>query len=204
MPLAPGLAAKHKKKKVERTRGASGRISEETWMTRRRVAVFVLLVGICIGIGRDANAQDTQATPAVQAAESSATIVPEPAKTDTQRATNLLPDVRKAAAPPAEAPRSPVLTFLYGFTAGTQIMDIHSTRVALEAGAYETNPFMKKISVHTSGLIATKAAMTIGTIFLADRIARHHKTTAIVSLIAVNVGYVYVVHHNYEVSRRLR
>jgi hypothetical protein len=83
-------------------------------------------------------------------------------------------------------------------------MDIHSTRVALEAGAYESNPFMKKISVHTSGLIATKAAMTVGTIVVADRIARHHKTTAIVTLIGINVLNVWVARHNYAVSRSLR
>jgi len=172
------------------------------------VAALVLFVALSLGVGREASAQDTPDAPALPAsalvseADASATIVQRSVKADTQQPTSLLPDLRKA--PPAEFSRSPMLVFLYGFTAGTQAMDIHSTRVALEAGAYESNPFMKKVSVHTGGLIATKAAMTVGTIVIADRIARHHKTTAIVTLIGINVVNVWVAHHNYAVSRSLR
>jgi hypothetical protein len=176
-------------------------------MTRRRATVLVLFVGLSVGAGREARAQDVpdiSVASAAPIADASTTITADALQADTraQYATSLLPDVRKAAA--AESPRSSMLTFLYGFTAGTQALDIHSTRVALEAGAYESNPFMKKISVHTGGLIATKAAMTVGTIVVVDRIARHHKTTAVVTLIAINAVNLWVAHHNYAVSRSLR
>ena len=171
-------------------------------MVRRSMTVLLLALGICLGIGRDARAQDTQ-TPAAPAPDTSATIAPVAAVTDAQPIASLLPDLRHVA-PPAESYRSPLLTFLYGFTVGTQVMDVHSTRLALQAGAYEQNPFMKTISVHTSGLIATKAAMTVGTIMVADAIARHHKKTAIFTLVAINVAYVSVVQHNYAISQRIR
>ena len=171
-------------------------------MVRCRMTVLVLLLGVCLGIGREARAQESQA-PAAPATDTSATIAPAAVVTEVQPATSILPDLRHVA-PPADTHRTPLLTFLYGFTAGTQAMDVHSTRVALEAGAYEKNPFMKTISVHTSGLIATKTAMTVGTIMVADAIARHHKKTAIVTLIALNVGYVAVVQHNYAISRQIR
>ena len=169
-------------------------------MIRYRIAILVVFVGACTGFARVASAQDAPAAAAGTAVVSPTASQP----SDTPPSTSVPPPVLGRVAPPAESPRSPVLTFLYGFTAGTQAMDVHSTRRALEAGGFETNPFMKAISKHTSGLIATKAGMTVGTIMVTEAIARHHKTTAMLTLIAINSAYVYVVQHNYDVSRRVR
>ena len=167
-------------------------------MIRYRIAILVVVVGVCTGVARVASAQEAPA-----AADVPAVAPPALRPAAAQPSESLRPPSLRVA-PRAESPRSPVLTFLYGFTAGTQAMDVHSTRRALEAGAFETNPFMRAISSHTSGLIATKAGMTVGTIMVTEAIARHHKTTAILTLIAINAAYVYVVERNYDVSRRVR
>jgi uncharacterized protein DUF5658 len=169
-------------------------------MIRCRAAVLVVVCGVCIGISSEASAQDSLAGAVDTRLVTAASLRQEAQAPD--------PTIERAlsasVAPAAEQPRSPIFMFLYGFTVGAQAADVHSTRRALEAGAFETNPFMKAISTHTSRLIAIKGGMTVGTIVVTERIARHHKTTAILTLIAINSAYAYVAHHNYSVARRLR
>lgn len=170
-------------------------------MIRCRTAVLVILAGVYIGVPSEARAQDAPAIGVDVRLVTAASLRQEAQATGV---TIERPVAPRVAAPATANSRSPLLMFLYGFTVGTQATDVHSTRLALEAGAYETNPFMKAISANTGRLIAVKGGMTVGTIVLSERLARHHKTTAILTLVAINTAYAYVVHHNYSVSRRIR
>jgi hypothetical protein len=97
--------------------------------------------------------------------------------------------------------RSATMLSLYASTAIMQSLDVHSTLSALDAGAVEGNPLMGGIVGNRGAFIATKMAVAAGTIFAAKEVAKHNKLAAVVTLIAINSTYAYVVNHNYKVAR---
>jgi hypothetical protein len=112
--------------------------------------------------------------------------------------------IRPQFRPVSNPDRSPLLLSLYASTAITQALDVHSTLQALKMGATEANPLVANIVDNRGAFIATKMAVAAGTIFAARQIAKKNKAMAVVSLVAINSVYAYVVNHNYKVARRLR
>ena len=99
---------------------------------------------------------------------------------------------------------SPLLMSLYVSTAVTQALDVHSTLQALGRGGIETNPLLSGLTGNKAAFIAVKSAVAAGSIYAASKLAKRNKVAAIASLVAINVGYGLVAHHNYRVASRLR
>lgn len=95
----------------------------------------------------------------------------------------------------SQTPKRPaLLPVLYGTYAGLQVMDIVSTRKAIAAGAREANPLMQKGGMATT--IAMKAASSVGTVYVAEKMWKRHRVGAIVLMAAMNGVSAAVVAHN--------
>ena len=167
-------------------------------MSRRLfVAVALVAVGLAPGIVRNAAAQERvdaanlNLTPALTATFAPP-VVAEPAQLAYQ-----------FPAPERKGP-SPVLASLYASTAIMQALDVHSTLKAFNTGAVEGNPLIAGIANHKAAFIATKAAVAFGTIYAARQVAKHNKIAAVVTLVAINSAYAFVVSHNYKVARGIK
>ena len=90
--------------------------------------------------------------------------------------------------------RPGLLPVLYGTYAGLQVMDIVSTQKAIAAGAREANPLMQKGGMATT--IAMKAASSVGTVYVAEKMWKKHRVGAIVLMAAMNGVSAAVVAHN--------
>jgi hypothetical protein len=86
---------------------------------------------------------------------------------------------------------------------GLQALDLHSTYKVLDAGGYETNPFMSKIIENKPLAIGVKVLST--GIFLGScRVIRKDKPKiAFALLLAGNIGYGILVNHNFKLAVRL-
>ena len=99
---------------------------------------------------------------------------------------------------------SSLLTSLYATTAVVQVLDVHSTLLALKAGAVEGNPLMAGVVNNRGAFLATKAAVAASTILAARQIAKKSRIGAIVTMVAVNSAYAMIVRHNYSLASRRR
>jgi hypothetical protein len=93
---------------------------------------------------------------------------------------------------------------LYASTVAVQAMDLHSTMTGIKAGASEGNPLMGGATKNAAVFIGVKAAVTAGTIFAAQKLAKRNKPAAIAMLIAVNSAYAMIAVHNYRVAGSLK
>jgi Domain of unknown function (DUF5658) len=98
----------------------------------------------------------------------------------------------------AEPSRSPALVLLYGGFAALQAVDAHSTILASESGRRETNPVLASMSGNAAAIVAVKAAATVGTIWLTEKLWRRNRGAAIGLMIAMNAAYAIVVVRNYR------
>ena len=108
---------------------------------------------------------------------------------------------------PKPAPRQPssvTLNSLYVATAVVQALDVHSTLLGIRSGAVEANPMMETMVKRPGVFIATKAALSVGTIMAARSVAKKNKVTAVIALAAVNAVYGAVVYRNYQIARTMR
>jgi len=97
-----------------------------------------------------------------------------------------------------QSKRSSVMTTLYVWTAGMQVLDTHSTLTAYQYGLQERNPLLRGLAKNPPAFIAVKAGATAGVLYLADKSARHNKMATIVGLVGINVAYAFIVSHNYK------
>ena len=95
---------------------------------------------------------------------------------------------------------SATLKSLYASTAIMQGLDVHSTMAVLKHGGGEANPLMGGLVKNKAAFIGVKAGVAAGTILAARQIAKCNKVAAIVTLVAINSAYVFVVQHNYRVA----
>ena len=93
---------------------------------------------------------------------------------------------------------------LYASTVALQALDVHSTMTALNRGAVEANPMMRGVTSNKAVFITTKAALAASTVFVANRLAKRNKTSAMIFLAAVNSIYAGIVMHNYKAARGQR
>ena len=114
-----------------------------------------------------------------------------------------LPSLQRPSVTPwrTEKRTSGLMMSLYASTAAVQALDVHSTLSALNRGAVEKNPFMKGLAGNTGAFIAVKAGIAAGTIFATHRASKRNKVAAIVTTLAINSAYLFVVSHNYRVAR---
>ncbi|HUF47563.1 MAG TPA: DUF5658 family protein [Vicinamibacterales bacterium] len=99
---------------------------------------------------------------------------------------------------------SAVLTSLYATTAIMQALDVHSTLRALDRGGVETNPMLSGLTGNKAAFVVVKGAVAASSIFAARRLAKRNRVAAVATLVAINVAYGLVAHHNYKVAARLR
>jgi hypothetical protein len=92
------------------------------------------------------------------------------------------------------------LTTLYGLYAALQVLDVVSTRRALDAGAREVNPLMRRGNL--AAVIGVKAAAGSATIYFAERMWRKNKVGAIAVMAALNGASAIIVARNQQHARR--
>jgi hypothetical protein len=170
-------------------------------MSRRVVvAAAVVLFAMSPWFNRTASAQDTL----LDQAEASMLFV----------TSNVVP----ADAPAVDAPQIPynilhgrpesrgskALMPLYASAAMLQILDVHSTLSAMRNGAHEGNPLMTPVTSQTPAFVAVKAGIAASTIFAVRSLAKRNKAAAVAALIGINVGYGFVVSHNYRLAQSLQ
>jgi hypothetical protein len=97
--------------------------------------------------------------------------------------------------------RSAALLPLYASFVVLQVLDMHSTRYALDRGAVEGNPAVKGLTGTTVGMAAVKAAGTAGVIFVNEKLRTKNKAAAVGMMIATNSMMAWVVQHNYRCVR---
>src|SRR5262245_37608401 len=165
-------------------------------MSRRPpAAVFMVACAFALlAVARDASGRQVADNP-----ESGSTSPAATAQTidSTSSQTSAVP-----LAVPLSSPRGALLTSLYVSTVSLQILDLHSTALAVNRGAVEINPVVSELLKHPGALLAGKIGVAAGTIYAVNKVAKRHKTAAIVTLIAVDVGYAYVVARNYRIASR--
>ncbi len=94
------------------------------------------------------------------------------------------------------------LLALYVSYATLQALDVRTTLVAVHrGGGVEGNPFVAPLVDRPAALVAMKAAVTVGGILAADRLAKHNRLAAYTVMFALNSAYAFVVAHNYRVGR---
>lgn len=79
---------------------------------------------------------------------------------------------------------------------GLQALDLHSTHLALNAGAQEGNWVMRR---PLAGQIAIKAGMTTAVLFATERGKSRHPRLMMWMLTGINCAYAGIVVHNYRV-----
>jgi O-antigen/teichoic acid export membrane protein len=100
----------------------------------------------------------------------------------------------------ASADRPRALPALYVGFATLQVFDSYSTMRALRQGGRELNPIVSPIVNQPIMFLSMKAASTAASIFYAERLWRgHHRTHAVVLMVAVNVVMGAVGAHNASV-----
>jgi hypothetical protein len=105
---------------------------------------------------------------------------------------------------PAKGRPSPLLA-LYASQIALQALDAHSTYSAIGHGAQEANPLMKGVVGNKGAMMAVKAGVAAGTIFLSEKMWRRgNRAGALATMLVVNSVTAMVVAHNYRVASSLR
>jgi hypothetical protein len=97
--------------------------------------------------------------------------------------------------------RPAALLPLYASFVALQVLDMHSTRYALDRGAIESNPAIRGLTGTTVGMAAVKAGATAGVIFFSEQLRMKNKAAAVGLMIATNSMMGWVVQHNYRAVR---
>jgi hypothetical protein len=97
---------------------------------------------------------------------------------------------------PAERPR--LLIPMYVSFAALQAMDAHSTMKAIDRGYGEVNPLVAPSTRNGAAMAAMKVAVTASVIVCTERLWRHNRVAAVVTMIAINSAYAAIVAHNYR------
>src|SRR6266702_3971308 len=100
---------------------------------------------------------------------------------------------------PHSVRRSPLLIGLFVSYGVLQALDAQSTVRALHSGsAREGNPLVHPFSAQPAAFVAFKGGLAAGTIFGTDRLYKSRPRLAMITLAAINAGYVFVVARNYR------
>lgn len=170
----------------------------------RRLFATTAMLALGVGAAAEARAEEPARAGfrlAAAPAASFLAVTATPDAADIQRAA----EIQRLVPPVARAPRrtssTALLNSLYVSTIAMQALDVHSTLSAMRSGAVEGNPLMAGVAGHRAAFIAVKAGVAASTVFAAQKLAKHNKVAAIVTLMAINSAYAYVVNHNYRIGR---
>ena len=97
----------------------------------------------------------------------------------------------------------PTMAPFYATTAVLQIMDVRSTLQVIKLGGAEANPMLKGVVSRPALFIGVKAAIAAWSIYSANKMAKHNKVGAIVTMVAMNSAYAWVVSHNMSVAHTM-
>jgi hypothetical protein len=112
--------------------------------------------------------------------------------------------VRASMEQPREG-RPMLLPAMYAAQIALQALDAHSTSTAISKGAHEANPLMKGVVGNQGAMLAVKAGVAAGSIFLAEKMWRRgSRAGAIATMLIVNGVTAAVVANNYKVASTLR
>ena len=104
-------------------------------------------------------------------------------------------------APPSPWASKPLQKSLFATYAMLQVLDVVSTTHAINSGnGVEANPMVGDLASHPVAFAATKGAMTASTLFLMHRVGKKHPKAAVITMIAFNIGYSYVVSRNFQIA----
>jgi len=93
------------------------------------------------------------------------------------------------------------LKTMYVSYGALQIADITSTLAALDGGrAHEANPFMGNVTGNPAALIGVKAATSVVTIMLMEKVRKTRPVAATISMIAINATMAAIVVNNTRVA----
>lgn len=87
---------------------------------------------------------------------------------------------------------------------GLNALDVHSTYKVIEHGGYESNPFMAKFVDNKAAFIGVKALSTTAFLGACRIIKKDKPMIAFALLVAGNIGYGFLVNHNYQLSVKLK
>ena len=99
---------------------------------------------------------------------------------------------------------TPVLISLQAATVVTQMLDVHSTFQAVNAGGVEANPVMGGLVNNKAAFIGVKAGISAGIIYVTHKVAKDNKMAAIAASAAINSAYLMIARHNYGVAQASR
>ena len=183
-------------------------------MSKRTLAAAAVLVTMLSPLAaRDARAQTPVVPgPPIQAADllmlpsetlaaaaaAEAQIQPIPPATPAPR------PIQRPELPTTRPGTSGGMMALYASTVAVQAMDLHSTMSGLRAGATEANPLLGGATKNAAVFIGVKAAVTAGTIFAAQKLAKKNKPAAIAMLVVINSAYAMIAVHNYRTAASLK
>ena len=103
------------------------------------------------------------------------------------------------------AKRPTMLPTMYATQVALQALDVHSTYSAINRGGVEANPLMQGVVQNKGAMMAVKAGVAAGTIFLAERMwKRGNRVGAIATMLVANSVTALVVANNYKVAQSLR
>jgi hypothetical protein len=153
-----------------------------------RPLVVSLALGLsALGVAQNAHAQPDTAAPGMRAG-----------------APDSNPDPwhgHAASIEPRRLAQDRPMQVLYGSFVALQVLDLHSTMLALDAGGREANPVVRSM-LGGVRLPLVKAAGAGGILYLTERLRRHNRPAAFVTMVALNSAYATIVAHNYAISRR--
>jgi len=102
-----------------------------------------------------------------------------------------------------EPTRPGALLPLYGSLVALQVLDIHSTRGAMESSeGREANPAMQGVVKNSAAFIAVKAGATAGVIWASEKMWKKNRKAAVIFASVVNIAMAAIVANNYRVVSR--
>ena len=161
-----------------------------------RPTVLVLTMTVLLAAGSQAFAQEEEPQPSAEDRGEGATpsIVVPP-----HILASLGPSHPARRLYTVEKPKRPlVLPVLYTSLIGLNAADLVTTRMVLDGGGVEVNPFMRPIVGRTPA-IAVKAGASAAAIYFAEKMWPKKKTAAIIMMVIVNSVTASAVAHNTRV-----
>lgn len=101
-----------------------------------------------------------------------------------------------------EQKRPALLIPLYAANLTLHGLDLWTTKLALEAGHREGNPFFKDASLQT--MTGAKIAASVATMLVVEKLWKRNRVAAVSVMVLTNVGLSAVAAHNYRLSQRTR
>ena len=96
---------------------------------------------------------------------------------------------------------TPLRASLAGTFATLQVLDVVSTVNAVSSGrGVEANPMVGGLAEHPAAFAAVKGAMTAATLVAMHRYSKKHPKAAVITMIAFNIGYSYIVSSNFRIA----